>query len=54
MKGTHGDVWRGTPEEKIRLTPSSRGDDKRSWMMQTHDPESLNSSFDGSDYGLFQ
>lgn len=51
MKGTHGDVWRGTPEEKIRLTPSSRGDDKRSWMMQTHDPESLNSSFDGSDYG---
>lgn len=47
MKGTHGDVWRGTPEEKIRLTPSGKGEDKR-WGI---DSESLNSSFDGSDYG---
>lgn len=49
MKGTHGDVWRGTPEEKIRLTPS--GKEEKRWMMMNPDNESLNSSFDGSDYG---
>lgn len=49
MKGTHGDLWRGTPEEKINLTSSSGGkgysDEMRSTDMNS---DSMNNSLDGS------
>ena len=51
MKGTHGDMWRGTPEEKISLTSSGKsglhGDDM-SRALSTPDCDSLNNSFNGT------
>ncbi|KAK3086237.1 hypothetical protein FSP39_015617 [Pinctada imbricata] len=51
MKGTHGDMWRGTPEEKISLTSGGKqlGDDIRSRTPSSFDnSDSLNNSFNGS------
>ncbi|XP_022343987.2 uncharacterized protein LOC111137051 [Crassostrea virginica] len=53
MKGTHGDLWRGTPEEKINLTSTGGkgySDDMHSKERSTPDmnSDSLNNSLDGS------
>ncbi|XP_021351997.1 uncharacterized protein LOC110449447 [Mizuhopecten yessoensis] len=49
MKGTHSDLWRGTPEEKINLTSNGTRQDSRQKMYQSmdHSFDSMHNGFEG-------
>ncbi|XP_060075483.1 uncharacterized protein LOC132555153 [Ylistrum balloti] len=49
MKGTHSDLWRGTPEEKINLTSNGSRQDNRQKIYHHNDQsfDSMSNSFEG-------